>query len=136
MGLFDRFRNLSPFQATINLVVKNAAKQYDNVQKMDESIREEEIASIIWHYRYGIAKLSDNSKIRWIKYMDAEFKIDNMVDFCLSSLDIEFLVDPMNELYDSVGSKIVEGLQREGIPSKIGDVQDFEDKWFMARLDR
>lgn len=136
MGIFDWITKRSPFQATINMVVKNAVKQYKNIKEDDESIVGDEIASNIWYLRYMGAKLSNKSEIRWRKYVEEEFEIKNMVDFCLSSIDIEFLVDPRNELHDLVGSKVVEGLEKNGVPSKIEDVREFQDRWFMVQMER
>ena len=126
--------NLSPFQITISIVVKNAAKQYNKLKKKRYDLKEGEIASTLYNIRYAKAKLSRKSEMRWMKYMETEFEIKNMVDFCLSSIDIEFLVDPRNELHNMVGSKVVDGLEKKGVPVKIGDVKDFQNRWFMANL--
>lgn len=127
MGLFGWLIN--PFQSTIDMVVENAATQYEKAKRADKTIEEGEIASVLWAVRYAKARLSNEAERRHGRYSLAQFEVRNMVDFCLGTIDIELSVDPSNELHSKVGAKIVEGLRKREVLCSLDDVTDFQNRW-------
>lgn len=127
MRLFKWFRNKTYPPA---LIADNAIKQYQKAKFNNLGDTPKEIAEIMWSWRYINATLNAKSQQHLLQYLDAGFPIDTVMDFCLSSFDIEFYYGPHDlETYDYAAKSIGQELSQNGVPSTAKDIDFFVDKW-------
>lgn len=110
-------------------VAENAVKQYRKASYARIGQTSEEIAHFMWEWRYANARIDLKSQQRLQLYLESRFPIQNVIDFCLSSFDIEFLFGPPDlEHYDYAANYIGQELFQNNIPCDLYDVVFFVDK--------
>ena len=105
----------------LGAIAKNAMEQYFKWKLKDENLTEAEVAKNIFIYRYtnpnGI--FDANEKIKITKYISSSFLPENLVEFCLISLDIEGNINPMDgKTYTELSGWLEEFLVYNGYPTK------------------
>jgi hypothetical protein len=127
MGLFKWFKNKTYPPA---LVADNAVKQYQKAKYRNLGDTPAEIAQVMWGWRYLNAKLDAKSQWRFQHYLETDFPIETIMDFCLGSFDIEFLFGPPDlDTYDYAANHIGKELAKNGVPCTTRDIHSFIDKW-------
>ena len=127
MGLLKWFKRKTYPPA---LVADNAAKQYHKAKFGNLGESPEEIAQIMWTWRYLNATLDVESNRRYEHYLETDFPIETVVDFCLSSFDIEFYFGPPElDTYDYAADYIGKDLAKNGVPCTRRDIDQFKAKW-------
>jgi hypothetical protein len=112
------------------LIADNAAKQYRKAIYKNLGESPEEIAELMWNWRYLNAALDTENKWRLSHYVESDFPITTIIDFCLGSFDIEFKYGPNElEFYDYAANYIGRELQKNGVPCTMKDVESFINKW-------
>lgn len=129
-------------------IAKNAMEQYLKWQQKDPSLTESEIAKNIFVLRYvsshGIFEKAERKKIDI--YISKDFYPQNILEFCLASLDIEGDINPNDgKLHDKFAKFLNDYLVDFGYPKKqkshldevfqqvnFADnrIIDFNVKWF------
>lgn len=130
------------------LVADNAITQYRKAESKKLGDSPQEIAAFLWDWRYANAMLNDQKRERLEHYIESDFPIETMVDFCLGTLDIEILVSPVkHDVFNHVAEYIVKELVKGNIPCrtyqfatddafdvdgifKPDDMASFIEKWF------
>lgn len=127
MGLFKWLKNKTYSPA---LVADNAVTQYHKAKFANMGESPKEIAQVMWELRYLNARLDNESQRRFLNYVETDFPIETVIDFCLGSFDIEFLFGPSDlETYDYAANYIGKELAKNGVPCTIADIHAFVDKW-------
>ncbi len=113
------------------MVADNAIKQYQKAKYRNMGNSPKEIAVLLWQRRYILNRpLDSKSEPRLHHYIQSGFPIETVLDFCLSSLDIEFLFGPPDlDTYEYAADYIGKELARNNIPCTTSDVSSFIDKW-------
>jgi len=84
----------------------------------------------MWNWRYLNATLDAEGERRLNHYLESEFPIESMMDFCLGSFDIEFLFSPKElNTYMEAANYMGEKLLSSGVPSTRNDIASFIGKW-------
>ena len=86
----------------------------------------------MWTWRYANATLDAEGERRFLHYVESELPITTVMDFCLSSFDIEFLFSPRElDSYQEAADYIGKELQKNGVPCFKDDISSFIKKWGM-----
>lgn len=133
------------------LVADNAITQYHKAKDKNLSDSPKEIAAFLWDWRYANAVLNHQKRERLERYIESDFPIETMVDFCFGTLDIEILVSPVRaDAFNHAAEYIVKELVKGNIPCrtyqfatddtddafdadgifKPDDMASFIEKWF------
>jgi hypothetical protein len=127
MGLFKLFLRMTYPPAQ---VAANACKQYHKAKYYTFADSPEEIPYALWTVRYSRIRLDAEGKRRMMQYAMSEFPIQTMIDFYLSSFDIEFLSAPEEiKTYGYCADYIGKALVANGVPSTRDDTSQFIEKW-------
>lgn len=127
MGLFKFFKNKTYPPA---LIATNAIKQYHKAKYGNIGETPSEIAQAMWYWRYLNATLDAKSRWRFQHYVQSDFPIESVIDFCLGSFDIEFLFGPPElNTYDYAANYIGKELAQNGVPCTVNEYHAFIDKW-------
>lgn len=129
MGLLNLLKGVVYAPA---LVADNAVTQYHKMKRNQPEYSPKEIAGILWSWRYMNAFLTTEKTKRFLSYMETEFPIETMMDFCLSSLDIEIRVSPSDitvKSYNRAAHYIGKELIKNNVPFESGDIDLFTHKW-------
>lgn len=121
MGLFNFLKSKTYAPA---MIADNAIKKYHTYGKLVENPTE--IAQRLWDIRYYKARLDTKMEIRLSHYVQTEFPIETILDFCLGNLDIEFLVGPPElDTYENASNYIGKELAKNGVPWTEDDYPAF-----------
>lgn len=97
--MFAAFERWIYKRGILGAIAKNAVGQFNKWQQKDKTLSEKEIAKNIFLLRYtnpnGVFDQYQRSKIK--KYIDRDFYPENLVEFSLTSLDIEGQLGPMDK---------------------------------------
>ena len=127
MGLFKRFKHVAD---PPSLVASIAVKQYHNAKYPNMEEIGNEIPQALWLWRYANANLDAKSFERLTHYLDSDFDIITMMDFCLSTIDIEYLIGPPDtKTYYEDAEYITSELNKNGVPSFSNGVFSFVERW-------
>jgi hypothetical protein len=93
-------------------IAKYAMKEFKKRKKYDEHLPEQQIAHEIFKSRFLDTKRQypEREKYKIQKYIDANFYPNNIIEFCLASLDIEGNVTPSNSKDYSGFAKDIESI--------------------------
>ena len=127
MGIFKWLKSKTYAPAA---VADNAVKQYQKAKYGNLGESPNEIAGIMWQWRYLNATLESEGQRRLHHYIESEFPIETVMDFCLGSFDIEFLFGPPDlDTYDYAADHIRKELAKNNVPCTKSDVYSFINKW-------
>ena len=127
MGLFKYFKNKT---YPPSMIADNAIKQFYKAKYGNMGDNPGEIAQAMWLWRYASATLDAKSRRRFQHYVQTDFPIESVLDFCLGSFDIEFLFGPPElDTYDYAANYIGKELAKNGVPSTVNDYQAFINNW-------
>jgi hypothetical protein len=114
------------------MIPRNAYEQYNKWRREDSSLSEDQIAQGIFTLRYimGNPILNQAGKARLNSYMASNFECTTLVDFCLTSLDIEGEIDPSDgNAFFNTAKIINEELDRLGFKVGNDHINSFVNRW-------
>jgi len=127
VGIFKWLKNKTYAPAA---VADNAVKQYQKAKYRNLGDTPKETAEFMWRLRYLHATLDSESQKKLYDYIESEFPIDTVVDFCLGTFDIEFHFGPSDlDTYDYAADHIGKELAKNNIPCTKSDICSFINKW-------
>ena len=128
MGLFNWTRKFR----LDGMIAQNAYTQYHKWKKMDPSSSESDIAGNIFLARYVIANsiISKEGRGKLTIYIERDFELKTLMDFCLVSLDVEGEINPSDMAwFFEVADLIKTELARLGFKSEDEDIVSFCRRW-------
>lgn len=128
MGIFNWLQK----RGLAGMIPKNAFEQYNKWRHKDSSLSESQIAQGIFYLRYvrGNPILSQAGRARLNGYMASDFECTTLMDFCLTSLDIEGEIDPSDgNAFINTAKIINEELERFGFKVSKDHVNSFVNRW-------
>lgn len=114
------------------MIPRNAYDQYCKWTRKDSSLTEGQIAQGIFILRYitGNPILDKTGKDRLSRYMSSDFECMTLMDFCLTSLDIEGEIDPSDgNSFINTSKVISEELARLGFKVGSDHISSFVNRW-------
>lgn len=128
MGIFNWLQK----RGLAGMIPRNAYEQYNKWRREDSSLSEDQIAQGIFTLRYimGNPILNQAGKARLNSYMASNFECTTLVDFCLTSLDIEGEIDPSDgNAFFNTAKIINEELDRLGFKVGNDHINSFVNRW-------
>ncbi|MBT4714689.1 MAG: hypothetical protein HOB84_07950 [Candidatus Marinimicrobia bacterium] len=128
MGIFNWLQK----RGLAGMIPRNAYEQYNKWRRKDSSFTESHIAQGIFNLRYiiGNPTLNQEGHTRLNGYMASDFECTTLMDFCLSSLDIEGEIDPSDgNAFFNTAKIINEELDRLGFIVGKDHINSFVNRW-------
>lgn len=128
MGIFNWLQK----RGLAGMIPRNAFEQYNRWKRKDSSFSESYIAQGIFNLRYiaGNPILNQEGHTRLNGYMASDFKCTTLMDFCLTSLDIEGEIDPSDgNAFFNTAKIITEELERLGFKVDKDHISSFVNRW-------
>lgn len=128
MGILRWLRNKTYMPGMIG---SNAVTQYHKARRSRLADSDQEIADFLWFWRYLNARaMNRENRRRLSHYVESKFAIETMMDFCLSNMDIEMLIDPTNDLFGWAAWHILQELNQGKVPALEDEINSFTVRWF------
>lgn len=128
MGIFNWLQK----RGLAGMIPRNAYDQYCKWKRKDSSLSEGQIAQGIFYLRYitGNPILNKAGDDRLSRYMASDFECTTLMDFCLTSLDIEGEIDPSDgNAFFNTSKIITEELDRLGFRVGNDHISSFVNRW-------